>query len=876
MAVDTIPLKSAISSTPQSKKEFSRAVKTYKQDVQDYEQEKKRIDAENARREQAAKDIYKAQVSKYEQEKKRIDAENARREREYQKKLIAYNKKKKELQARSETQNTFSESPKISTRVDDVTPEVFTLMRGGFSFLESQGKKTTPVRKVTTPDKTDELYSAIFKNYKPRIKYEPIKKLVQPTPSKTLSSPIPSPLIGGKKILEQPMSKVDDRSLGKHIFDKAKSDFLALASIPSKISKAAIKGSQEPSSIKLKKAKKAILSTKDFVSANIPKTTAELVTPISKAILHTPQKTKTRFEKVSKQASTDWALAKSKYLQDLEESKNNKDSILDQLKKDIKTPETKKQIAESLVTAVEIVSPTVISKGYGLGKSLYFKKFGTKIPAEFIYSPRAMKSPIGIDTSFTPSKTIQKFKESPKILQKINVPELKAAYANQYVAVSSAPKPLKGKTILSKLELADNYLKETGGLYGGPLGYGQPKFLGLNGTDKYTITLNPFKSITGSKPTQYLIGTESVSEFPKRFIKKDTSILKEIEKFQRSRVGKGEAYITREASLGWKKEPEIVFNIGERYKDIFTKKPIYTVIDGKTIPVKGIEILKSNMPSTLSLTDASVKPITPQFSKMLSGEAYINYYNPSFTIPYSTLASSFLNSKKSSPSKTSTFSKASILSDSKASDFPISTAPPVFRMPSTASTASTTKSILRPSDFSISEPTVSYESFGTYPSRPSVYKISYPSFSSREPILKINSYKKTTPTILKKSFPTKSSSKKVDSTKPYKIQIRSSGKWVDVKDSSKRNYFAAWNRGAELVDSYKERSFKLTPISGKANVLHNSFTLKKTKFYQPAKSKALTSAYIEKSKYAIDSINELRGITYKGIAARKQKAKRRR
>jgi len=134
----------------------------------------------------------------------------------------------------------------------------------------------------------------------------------------------------------------------------------------------------------------------------------------------------------------------------------------------------------------------------------------------------------------------------------------------------------------------------------------------------------------------------------------------------------------------------------------------------------------------------------------------------------------------------------------------------------------------------------------------------------------INKIKSSLPLFKKFKYNFLKKSKK-SFLQPFKVQIKSFGKWIDVKTPKKLNYYSAWNKGASIVDKYKERSFRLIPTSGKATKLAKSFSFRKNRFYRPGKTKGLLGAFIEKSKYAINTKSELRGITYRGIMAKKLK-----
>jgi hypothetical protein len=139
------------------------------------------------------------------------------------------------------------------------------------------------------------------------------------------------------------------------------------------------------------------------------------------------------------------------------------------------------------------------------------------------------------------------------------------------------------------------------------------------------------------------------------------------------------------------------------------------------------------------------------------------------------------------------------------------------------------------------------------------------------------------PVLLKTSSTTKLTppqptyhQKKVIKTKQQKafnIQVRSKGKWRTIPQTKKRNWYAAHEHAMKNVDYHVERSYRLIPTKKKANVKKNKMPLLSRKFYRRSKTKnpSLKDAFIEKSKHAIDSVGELRGITWKGLKSIKSK-----
>jgi hypothetical protein len=148
------------------------------------------------------------------------------------------------------------------------------------------------------------------------------------------------------------------------------------------------------------------------------------------------------------------------------------------------------------------------------------------------------------------------------------------------------------------------------------------------------------------------------------------------------------------------------------------------------------------------------------------------------------------------------------------------------------------------------------------------------------PILKHYTRAKT---VAIKKYPVLSNSeykqKNIKTKGVFGIKIKSDGKWATISTPKKLNYYAAHNRAMTIVDKYKERSYKLFKSSGNADVVRKTMPKLSSQFYRQSKSNnpTLTDTYIEKSKYAIDTPGELKGITYKGlqaIAKKKTKNKR--
>src|SRR6056297_691682 len=244
------------------------------------------------------------------------------------------------------------------------------------------------------------------------------------------------------------------------------------------------------------------------------------------------------------------------------------------LRQEFQAPGGKEKLAGATLTAAELVGPEVaLSKIPRFAKSSYYKTFGKYIEPDKIYSTKALESPSGLDLSFNPYKTTTKFRESQKVAK--GTP-LEGLYSDDYmIGISSTGDAFKSTKILGKSDLGEP-VNETGGLFISPLASGQPRFLRLGKQDTYTkFSLNPFSAAQTETPQAYAVGVKKVQEFPKRLLRKDESVFSDIEAFQKSRVGRSESYITRESSLGIKKEPEAVLNVGDEFSKLGTR-PIYT------------------------------------------------------------------------------------------------------------------------------------------------------------------------------------------------------------------------------------------------------------------------------------------------------------
>jgi hypothetical protein len=150
------------------------------------------------------------------------------------------------------------------------------------------------------------------------------------------------------------------------------------------------------------------------------------------------------------------------------------------------------------------------------------------------------------------------------------------------------------------------------------------------------------------------------------------------------------------------------------------------------------------------------------------------------------------------------------------------------------------------------------------------------------PTPKIPTFKIVTPRIKTPLIPKiklkKRASSDEDSVKDleqaFDISVRTRGKWTKVDTPRTLNFYAAKQKGMQIVDNYAERSLRLTPTKKNAQVRMYNEPINAYKFdFDKSKSGKLKRSYIEKSRFAIDKQGELRGITYKGIQANERKRK---
>jgi len=552
-------------------------------------------------------------------------------------------------------------------------------------------------------------------------------------------------------------------------------------------------------------------------------------------------------------------------------------------------------LATTTIIAGEMALPFVVSKGISKATNVFYKTFGKYVDPKTIYSSKALSSERGLDLSYNKLKTIKKLQDTYG-----KTPEL----PGQFVGVHQSGASKLGSKVLTRIELEKMGLKQGSeqGLFISPKGAGQTAFLGVKGKTNYELSFNPkdwFK-FNKSKPTTHQIGFKQYGEYPADILKlKGKKLEIALNKYQTENIGKSKALITRMASLGTKKEPELIIGGAEKLMKVKTKLQ-YTIVKGQTVPIKtytintgtnvtGI-IKKGNIIDIKSL-DASTKAMEklvyskhmPKYEipiNLVSLPSNINFssfkYEPNIklssiikpTIKVSTIKPSTAESKtppKKYESSTIT-SKIISIKSSVVSKPPkpesytsvISPIKPIIPTPIIPSYKSDDPKPPEPNyDYSISEPTYKLDPDPTPPTYPI-----------------IDTFSKITPTPRKRRKPQKKKKAISDKNIAYKIYVRSKGVNKLIKiDNRKRNIYSAQRVLTSILDKSVSRSGFLIKTKLKADVIsHKKPNL--NKFRSPAKrSKLFKTSFVEKSKYAIDTIGEKKGITYKGILANLRKSK---
>lgn len=99
----------------------------------------------------------------------------------------------------------------------------------------------------------------------------------------------------------------------------------------------------------------------------------------------------------------------------------------------------------------------------------------------------------------------------------------------------------------------------------------------------------------------------------------------------------------------------------------------------------------------------------------------------------------------------------------------------------------------------------------------------------------------------------------------FDVFVREKGKLVKV-NKRPQSLLNAKNLGADYTDNTPTRTFKIIPIKARPQSAETSYQ------FDPRKYKQKGGAFIESSRFAINTGGELKGITLKGLSAKKNKA----
>jgi hypothetical protein len=156
-----------------------------------------------------------------------------------------------------------------------------------------------------------------------------------------------------------------------------------------------------------------------------------------------------------------------------------------------------------------------------------------------------------------------------------------------------------------------------------------------------------------------------------------------------------------------------------------------------------------------------------------------------------------------------------------------------------------------------------------YTTPPNTYTLTPPNYNIYPPTL--TTTPATPPTTRKSKGKYKQYGRPED--RPYDTYVLDKDKWIKAnKGNEKSNYYGALKLGADVTDNSSSRSFKIKPTTGKITNYY-PYQPQLIKFYQPSKTgkPKLTTAFIEKTKYLIDTAGERQQITAKGIIANRRK-----
>ena len=478
------------------------------------------------------------------------------------------------------------------------------------------------------------------------------------------------------------------------------------------------------------------------------------------------------------------------------------------------------------------------------------------------------------------AETIKRFEATRTQTQ---FPELKG----KVVGVSSTRFPGKIDVVKTKAQLGQPLIEDSGQWFAS-LGRGSPYFTGLtNKPPKLKFTLNPFAK--EPRPSATVGGFENVSYVPGKVLK--VPGFGAVSRYTASKSGTSTLFVTKRSMIGQQEitpqffklggrllkekgtiEEELIAPATTRYLDV-GKKLYYTEIYGEIVPLRVVTPVKTSffkgllkqptniLKKTYSAKDlAKAQSETAQYYSNISSN--IKTVSPSIApfVYYESSAGSYR------PLSTTSILPSSYKSISKSIYSPVVSTP----QPIVSRT------------YSVSGTSTGYSTTTSYsPSYAPSYTPTSPSYYSTPPALKVTPRPPTTARPILKSRTARPILKsRLDKDKriedrPYDTFVLHKGNWIKAnKSNEKNNYYGALKLGADITDNSSARSFKIKPTTGKVTNYY-PYQPQLIKFYQPSKTgkPKLTTAFIEKTKYLIDTQGERQQITAKGIIANRRKNK---
>lgn len=194
----------------------------------------------------------------------------------------------------------------------------------------------------------------------------------------------------------------------------------------------------------------------------------------------------------------------------------------------------------------------------------------TPVPAEQVFEPKVLRGEQTFPKSPSGEAALASFKQTPKTSE--GIPTLHAA-----------PKSL-GRDVTIKPGPAGRRLLEDPGLYVSPEGRGSPHFLGTS--KGYGISLLP--DFNFKLPTLSRIFVKDIKMLPRDVL--GAKNFEPTAEFLQTRVGKGEAFITRRSTLRQTSETEAVIPVESQLEFIGTKS--YTKVGREVVPIEEFRLAR--------------------------------------------------------------------------------------------------------------------------------------------------------------------------------------------------------------------------------------------------------------------------------------------